>query len=87
MALAVRSRGRDQRGPHSQGLPDWQPQPQPDATAAAVRQPQVQDSPMQGLQGQADVSVFMSVFMGCSRLKVGRLGRRGILWRRARVRS
>ena len=49
-----------QRGPHSQGLPDWQPQPQVDGVAAGVRQPQVQDAPTQGLHGQLDFSVFMT---------------------------
>jgi hypothetical protein len=38
-----------QRGPQPQGLPDWQPQPQVAGGAAGVRQPQLQDAPMQGL--------------------------------------
>jgi hypothetical protein len=64
-------------------LPDWQPQAQTDATAAGVRQPHWQAAPMQGLQ----VQVVDSVFMVVSWLKVGRVGRRGILWRPARVDS
>jgi len=49
-----------QRGPHSQGLPDWQPQAQVAGVAAWVRQPQVQDAPTQGLHAQRDVSMFMA---------------------------
>jgi hypothetical protein len=48
-----------QRGLQVHGLADWQPQPQVDGVAAGVRQPQVQDAPMQGLQAQGDFSVFI----------------------------
>ena len=48
-----------QDGLQVHGAADWQPQPQVDGVAAGVRQPQVQDSPMQGLQEQGAVSVFM----------------------------
>ena len=52
----------DIRGPHWQGCPDWQPHWQaPACTVVGPWQPQVQAAPIQALQVQDLISVFMVV--------------------------
>lgn len=52
-----------QRGPQVHGWVDWQPQPHADGVTAGVRQPQVQEAPVQGLQPQGEFSVFIGIIL------------------------